>query len=181
MRLAVIGPSGSGKTWVSTRLAKRLELRHVEIDALFHGPNWESCTLDELRERVVAATEGDGWISDGTYHQMIGEVVLERAQTIVWLDLPVRLIQLRLFRRTYLRKKHRVELWHGNQEGPWRESLRYLMWPSLKRSFENRRNLPALFARHPHLEVHRLRSDREVRGFVQAWAPHPAPEPRPAP
>jgi adenylate kinase family enzyme len=171
VRMAVIGPSGSGKTWVSERLAHRLGLRHVEIDALYHGPNWEQCTLDELRERVAAATEGDGWLSDGTYHQMIGEIVLERAQTIVWLDLPARLIQRRLFRRTYLRKKRHVELWHGNLEGPWRESLRYLMWPSLKRSFENRRKLPSLFARHPHLEVHRLRSDRAVRTFVESWQP----------
>jgi adenylate kinase family enzyme len=169
VRLAVIGPSGSGKTWVASRLASRLALRHVEIDALYHGPNWEQCSLEELRERVGSATQGDGWVSDGTYHQLIGELVLERAQTIVWLDLPVRLIQWRLFRRTYLRKKHEVELWHGNREGPWRESLRYLMWPSLKRSFENRRRLPELFARHAHLDVHRLRSDRQVRQFVASW------------
>jgi adenylate kinase family enzyme len=169
VRIAVIGPSGSGKTWVSSRLASRLGLRHVEIDALYHGPNWEECTLDELRERVAAATDGEDWVSDGTYHQMIGEVVLERARTVVWLDLPVRLIQWRLLRRTYLRKKNDVVLWHGNREGPWRESLRYLMWPSFKRSFENRRKLPALFARHPHLEVHRLRSDGEVRRLVASW------------
>ena len=167
--MAVIGPSGSGKTWVSECLASRLGLRHVEVDALYHGPDWEQCTLDELRERVAAATEGDDWISDGTYHQMIGELVLERAQTIIWLDLPARLIQWRLLRRTYLRKRHQVELWHGNEEGPWRESLRYLIWPSFKRSLENRRNLPSLFARHPHLEVHRLRSDREVRRFVDSF------------
>jgi adenylate kinase family enzyme len=170
MRLAVIGPSGSGKTWVSTRLASQLGLRHVEIDALYHGPNWQQCTLDELRERVADATAGDGWVSDGTYHQLIGEVVLERAQAIVWLDLPMRLIMWRLIRRTYVRKKNDVELWHGNREGPWRESLRYLMWPAFKRAFENRRNLPTLFARHSHLEVHRLRSDREVRQFTETFA-----------
>jgi adenylate kinase family enzyme len=168
--MAVIGPTGSGKTWISERLASRLGLRHIEIDALYHGLDWQQCTLDQLRERVAAATEGDGWISDGTYHRMIGEIVLERARTIVWLDLPVRLIQWRLLRRTYLRKKHRVELWHGNREGPWYEALRYLMWPSLKRSFENRRKLPALFARHPHLDVHRLRSDGEVGRFVEDFA-----------
>jgi adenylate kinase family enzyme len=173
VRLAVIGPSGSGKTWVSERLSDRLALRHIEIDALYHGPNWESCSLEELRSRVVAATEGDGWVSDGTYHQMIGELVLQRAQTIVWLDLPVRLIQWRLIRRTYLRKKHDVELWHGNREGPWSESLRYLLWPSFKRSFENRRKLPALFERHPQLEIHRLRSDGEVQRFVETFTPEP--------
>lgn len=163
-----MGPSGSGKTWVSERLARTLGLRHVEIDALYHGPNWESCTLDVLRERVAEATEGDGWVSDGTYHQLIGELVLERAQTVVWLDLPVRLLMWRLVRRSYVRKRDDVELWHGNREAPWAEQIRYLFRPAFKRAFENRRNLPALFARHPHLEVHRLRSDRAVRAFVES-------------
>jgi adenylate kinase family enzyme len=168
VRIAVIGPSGSGKTWLSERLARALGLRHIEIDALFHGPEWESASVDELCERVADATEGDGWISDGTYHQMIGELVFERVETVAWLDLPVRVVIWRLLRRTYVRKKHGTVLWHGNREGPWRESIRFLVWPAFKRAFENRRQLPALFARHPHIRVHRLRSDEAVRSFVDA-------------
>jgi adenylate kinase family enzyme len=168
MRIAVIGPSGSGKTWLAGQLASTLEVRHIEIDALHHGPNWDSCSPEELRERVAEATAGDAWISDGTYHQMIGEVVLERADEIAWLDLPVPLVMWRLFRRTFVRKKNKTVLCAGNLEGPWRESLRYLIWPAFKRGFENRRKLPALFARHPHLYVHRLRSDGDVRRFLQS-------------
>jgi adenylate kinase family enzyme len=166
VRLAVIGPSGSGKTWLSEQLASRLGLRHIEIDALFHGPEWESASPDQLRERVAEATEGDDWVSDGTYHQVIGELVFERAEMVAWLDLPVRSVIWRLLRRSYLRKKHGTVLWHGNREGPWRETLRFLVWPALKRAFENRRQLPALFVRHSHLSVHRLRSDAAVRSFV---------------
>jgi len=169
MRIAVIGPSGSGKTRLARELATALGIRHVEIDALHHGPNWESFGPDVLRERVAAATTGDGWVSDGTYHQMIGELVLERAETIAWLDLPARVVLWRLLRRTYVRKRDRTVLWHGNLEGPWREALRFLIWPALKRAFENRRKLPELFARHPHLRVYRLRSDRAVQGFVESF------------
>jgi adenylate kinase family enzyme len=168
MRIAIIGPSGSGKTWLASRLAHGLGIRHIEIDALHHGPNWETCGPDVLRERVAAATDGDDWVSDGTYHQMIGELVLERAETIAWLDLPVRMVLWRLVRRTYVRKKHLTELWHGNREGPWRESFRYLIWPAFTRAFENRRTLPRLFARHAHLRVHRLRSDPDVRMFLDS-------------
>lgn len=163
----MIGPSGSGKTWLSSRLATTLELRHVEIDALYHGPNWEAVPLGVLRDRVASATRGDNWVSDGTYHQLIGELVLERAEVVAWLDLPTRLVTWRLIRRTYLRKKHGTELWHGNREGPWRHSLRYVIWPAIKRTIENRRRLPALFERHPHLSVHRLRSDEAVRSFTE--------------
>jgi len=143
-------------------------VRHVELDALWHGPNWESCGPEELHRRVSAATEGDGWISDGTYHAIIGDLVLERAETVVWLDLPVARVMWRLVRRSWVRKRDKVELWHGNFEAPWLEQIRWLFWPSFKRVFENRRRMPERLARHPHLDVHRLRSDAEVDAFVQS-------------
>ena len=167
-RLVVIGPSGSGKTRLCARLAELLQARHVEIDALWHGPNWESCGPEELRRRVSAATEGDDWISDGTYHTIIGDLVLDRAETVVWLDLPVALVMWRLVRRSWVRKRDQVELWHGNREERWLNQIRWLIWPAFKRAFENRRRLPAHLARHPQLQVHRLRSDADVEAFVQS-------------
>ena len=167
-RLVVIGPSGSGKTRLSARLAELLHARHVEIDALWHGPNWESCGPEELHARVSAATDGDGWVSDGTYHTVIGDLVLERAEEVVWLDLPVALVMGRLLRRSWVRKRDDVELWNGNREDRWLNQIRWLFWPAFKRAFENRRRLPAHLAGHPQLRVHRLRSDAEVDAFVQS-------------
>ena len=167
-RLVVIGPSGSGKTRLSARLAELRHVRHVEIDALWHGPNWESCGPEELRARVSAATEGGGWVCDGTYHTIIGDLVLERGETVAWLDLPVALVMWRLVRRSWVRKRDRVVLWHGNVEERWVNQIRWLFWPAFKRAFENRRNLPARLALHPQLQVHRLRSDAEADAFVQS-------------
>jgi adenylate kinase family enzyme len=170
-RLVVIGPSGSGKTRLSARLAEVLDARHVEIDALWHGPDWESCGPEELHARVSAATAGDSWISDGTYHTIIGDLVLERAERVVWLDLPVALVLGRLLRRTWVRKRDDVELWNGNREDAWLRQIRWLFWPAFKRAFENRRRLPAHLARHQQLQVHRLRSDAAVEAFVQSIQP----------
>ena len=121
-----------------------------------------------MHRRVSAATEGDDWISDGTYFAIIGELVLERAETVVWLDLPVALVMWRLVRRSWVRKRDDVLLWHGNREERWINQIRWLFWPSFKRAFENRRQLPERLARHPHLQVHRLRSDADVEAFVQS-------------
>jgi adenylate kinase family enzyme len=170
-RIVVVGPSGSGKTRLCGRLAELLDARHVEIDALWHGPNWESCGAEELHHRVLAATEGDDWVCDGTYHSIIGDLVLERAETVAWLDLPARLVMWRLVRRSWVRKRGKVELWNGNVEDDWLNQIRWLMWPAFKRVFGNRRRLPAHFARHLQLEVHRLRSDVEVEKFVQSIQP----------
>jgi len=164
-RIAITGPAGSGKTMLAAELAKTLGIRHVEIDALHHGPNWESCGPDVLRERVTAATEGDDWVTDSTYHSVLGELVVRRAELVVWLDLPIALVMWRLLRRTHIRNRDKIELWNGNVEPGWRESLGYLIWPALKTSFRNRREFPSRFA---DMRVHRLRSDRDVRAFVQS-------------
>jgi len=165
MRIAITGPSGSGKTSLATELARTADLRHVEIDALHHGPNWESCGSDVLRERVLAATEGDGWVADSTYHTMLGALVSDRADLLVWLDLPVTLVMWRLLRRTHVRNRDKTELWNGNVEPGWRKSTHYLIWPALKAAFVNRRTFPRRYA---HLRVERLRSDHEVRAFVRS-------------
>jgi hypothetical protein len=74
----------------------------------------------------------------------------------------------RLVRRSWVRKRDKVELWNGNVEAPWREQIRWLFWPAFKRVFENRRRLPEKFAEYPHLNVHRLLSDAEVDAFLQS-------------
>ena len=163
MRLAIIGPSGCGKTTLAAELARTAGLRHVELDALYHGPNWEPCSIEVLRERIAAATDGDDWVTDSTYHTLLGDFVVERAEVLVWLDLPARLVMWRLLRRTHVRNRDKVELWNGNVEPGWRESLPTLIWPALKRVFENRRALPTRYA---DVNMRRLRSDAAVRAFV---------------
>ncbi len=174
MRITIIGPSGSGKTRLAAELARTAGLRHVELDALYHGPSWEPCSLDVLRERVLAATDGDAWVTDSTYHTLLGDLIVERADVLVWLDLPVRLVLWRLLRRTHVRNRDKVELWNGNVEPGWRESLPTLIWPALKRVFENRRALPARYA---DVNMRRLRSDAAVRAFVAEVEPRERPQP----
>ncbi|MDX6471909.1 MAG: hypothetical protein QOK22_725 [Gaiellaceae bacterium] len=165
MRIAITGPSGSGKTTLAAEIARTHGLRHVEIDALHHGPNWESCGAEVLRERVLAATEGDGWVTDATYHSMLGALIVDRADVVVWLDLPIPLVMWRLLRRTHVRNRDKIELWNGNLEPGWRESLGFLIWPALRRAFANRRDFPRRFAGR---DIRRLRSDQDVRAFARS-------------
>jgi hypothetical protein len=114
---------------------------------------------------VSAATEGDGWVTDSTYHGMLGDLVVKRAELLVWLDLPIPLVMWRLLRRTHVRNRDQVELWNGNVEPGWRRSVGYLIWPALRGCFANRRDFPSRYA---NVRVHRLRSDGEVRALVQS-------------
>ena len=86
----VVGGSGSGKTTVARCLAERNDVHYIELDALLRGPNWTACPHDEFRTRVEDAISGDAWVADGNYTGQLGDIVLERAELVVWLDLPLR-------------------------------------------------------------------------------------------
>src|SRR5947208_2929593 len=90
----------------------------IERDTLHHGPNWSEPTAEVFRTRVEAAMAEapDGWVIDGGYHSKLEDLVLERADTLVWLDLPLRVSLRRLWRRTWRRIIRREELWAGNRE-----------------------------------------------------------------
>lgn len=170
-RIAVIGTSGSGKTTVAGRLAESLGVPHVELDALHHGPNWAEPELEDFRALVSKATAGDGWVADGNYMRKLGNLVLERADTIVWLDLPLRTSLRRLWHRTTTRIREDVELWSGGNRETWRgafwgrESL--FAW-TVRSHLARKRSLPVRLS-SPELarsSVVRLRSAEEVERWL---------------
>ncbi len=114
-RVAVVGNSGVGKSTVAARLARHLRVPHVELDAIFHLPDWRELPEDDFRAAVTAATAGDGWVVDGNY-RAVRDLVWSRADTVVWLDLPRALVMRRITLRTVGRMVTRRPLWNGNRE-----------------------------------------------------------------
>ena len=72
---------------------------------------------------------GEGWVVDGTYQRKLGTLVLDAADTVVWLDLPIHVWLRRLARRTIRRMARREELWNAN-----RETLRNAFWGGTRSS-----------------------------------------------
>ena len=94
---------------------RELGARHIELDSLYHQPDWTPLADEEFRLRVDEAT-GDGrWVVDGNY-SAIREIVWDRADTVVWFDLPYATVLARTIRRTLRRTLTREELWNGNRE-----------------------------------------------------------------
>jgi adenylate kinase family enzyme len=124
-----MGSSCAGKTTFSALLAERLGVPHIELDALHHGPNWQEASAAELRAKVAAALAGrDGWVTDGNYMGKLGTWLIDQADTVVWLDLPLRTSMRRLWRRHRTRIRDDVELWNGNRE-TWRNA--FVGWNAL--------------------------------------------------
>jgi adenylate kinase family enzyme len=117
-RVEVIGPSCSGKTTTARRLAAILGVPYIELDALHHDAGWTEAPAELLQQRVRAAFDAapDGWVVDGTYFGKLGNLVIDAADTIVWLDIPYRTAIRRVLSRTTRRAIRREELWNGNRE-----------------------------------------------------------------
>ena len=169
-RVNVKGISGSGKSTFAAELARRLDLPYIELDALHHGPNWAEPTTEEFRAKVQQAMDSapDGWVIDGNYEGKLGNLVLDAADTIVWLDLPFVLKARRLLRRTAHRIRHDVELWSGNKE-TWRDVLvgrDALFWWMVRGHFRHLRQWPERFAGDGR--VVRLRSVAEAKEWLES-------------
>lgn len=172
-RVNVKGISCSGKSTLARALAERLQLPYLELDAVHHGPNWTAATAEELQERVreFMARSPQGWVIDGNYEGKLGTLVLDAADTIVWLDPPLRFALRRLWRRTRERIRGGVELWSGNRE-TWRNVgwgwNGLFMW-TVRAHFRHRRQWPRRFAGDPR--VVRLRSAKEAQRWLEAQQP----------
>jgi hypothetical protein len=171
MRVNVKGISCSGKSTFGRELAARLDVPYLELDAVHHiGPNWTEATAEQLQASVRAFMAGtpDGWVIDGNYESKIGDLVIDAADQIVWLDLPLGVSMRRLWHRTSSRIRDGVELWGGNRES-WRGG--FLGWNALapwavRAWVRQRLTWPRRFSGDPRLV--RLRSPVEARRWLES-------------
>ena len=88
---------------------------HIELDAIFHQAEWTPLDDETFKSRVTRATEPERWVVDGNY-STVPDIVWDRADTVVWFDLPYATVMVRTIRRTVRRSVTRQELWNGNRE-----------------------------------------------------------------
>jgi adenylate kinase family enzyme len=94
-----------------------LALPYVELDAFMHQPGWQPRPDDEFMDEIERATTGPAWVVDGNYRRFVIEgPVWNRADTVVWLDLPRRTAMRQVVVRTIRRAVTREVLWNGNRE-----------------------------------------------------------------
>lgn len=167
-RIVVAGTSGSGKTTLAARIGSLLDIEHVEIDSLFHGPNWTprptfESDVDEFLARP-------SWVTEWQYG-VVRDRLADRADLLLWLDLPRRTVMRQVITRTLRRRLGRHELWNGNIEPPLhriffdREYIVRWAWSTYRLTTAR---VQRLSVRRPELPIVRFRSHRDV----DAWIAH---------
>jgi adenylate kinase family enzyme len=172
-RIVIAGISGNGKTTLGRRLADKLGVPFTELDALMHQSGWVQAEAEAFRRDVEIAMASDGWVLDGMYQGQLGDLVLRRADTLVWLDQPLPLVLRRLVKRVVKDIVTKRDLFNGNRQ-TWRYAFftrDSLISFAIKSHFKRRREWPAGIGAPPNLEVVRLRSPREVERWLECQAP----------
>lgn len=162
----MVGTSGAGKSTLARRISAALDLPHVELDALFHGPGWTRRV--EFEADVAAFAAGSRWVTEYQY-DVVRPLLLARAEFMVWLDLPRHQQLVRVVRRTVQRRRRHEVLWNGNVEASlWRffidpDHIIRWAWRTQGRAAEL---VAAARTERPELPVVRLTSQSHVDGWV---------------
>ncbi len=166
-RVIVTGLAGSGKSTLSKALAAKTGLPLIHLDLEFWQPGWVEPSLDEWEDAQRVALAGDAWIADGNYHETLA-LRLERADTVLFLDLPWWRCSARALRRGF-------EMWGelppGCEYTRWRRlrdewKLAVRIWRENRAQPEIERQIISQHGQHVALHV--FSTTREVNHFLDA-------------
>ena len=167
-RINVVGASGSGKSKLAKQIAQSLKLTYFEMDEIFWLPNWQEPDDEDFFEDIDQVVQKEAWVLDGNYRRL-QQIKWQRAQVVVWIDLPYLQIIWQLIKRTYLRVRNEEVLWAGNVETLGKAfSSSSVIWYSIKNLRARHREYSAA-AKTPglaHIQFIRLRSRSEVKAFL---------------
>ena len=165
-RVMVVGAPGSGKSTLARRLGTLTGLPVHHMDHLHWKPGWvprddteKAAMAHEIEARVA-------WIFEGGMSSTYATRAA-RADTLIWLDLPVSLRLWRVTRRMIQYwGQSRPDLPDGCIEGIHGETLEFYRWIWRTRQ-SGRVKLLHLLDGQSHLRVFHLKSPDAVRAF---WA-----------
>ena len=132
---------------------------------------------EQFRNLVFETISGhrNGWIVDGTYGGVLGGDLLQRADTLIWLELPFQHVLWRILKRTVQRATDKRKVCGDNTE-TWRHSFlnrkSLLLWyltnrlPRWTRITKRRARL--IDALGGHCTVIRLGSVDQLNAFYEA-------------
>jgi len=168
-RIVIVGSTGCGKSTLARTLSRETGLPHLELDTLYYEPRWQKAPDQQFYDTVAQHAGTNEWIIDGNY-ETVRDIVWVRAQTLIWLDYPLRLVLWRLLKRTIHRLLTGTAFANGNRESFGRVLGRNSVFLWAIRSYgPRRRKLQQLLAnrRYSHLSVQRFRSPGEVNAWLR--------------
>lgn len=118
MRITILGLPGSGKSTLARNISEKLHIPYIHIDRFWleAGGGHNSRTTPDpekahahVREKVLEAIQSESWVSDGVY-RLVQPEIASRADTVIFLDIPLWRRLLNHAARTIHRKNRHDEM-----------------------------------------------------------------------
>ncbi|WDZ50647.1 adenylate kinase [Acinetobacter vivianii] len=169
----IIGTTGSGKSTFARKLADQRKLQNIELDNLLWLDDWQESSNDALFLKLKIAMENaeTGWVIDGLYTRTI-PMIMEKVDTVIWLDYPLHINLYRLSKRTFGRVISREKLWENSDN---RESLKLMLskesifiwliksYPKNRKKYSDLMQNPA----YQHIQFIHLTSPKQTEAFFK--------------
>jgi len=167
-RVMITGGPGSGKSTLARKLGEQTGLPVFHMDMIHWMPGWQERSKDEKDTMTRQVHMQERWIFEGGHSRTYAERIA-RADTFVWLDVPVGLRMARVLRRSVrYYGQNRPDLPEGCPERFNWQTLLFLkfIWDTRHTA---RAKLQAVHDAPPaHLTVHRLTTVQEVNIFLKS-------------
>jgi len=166
-RVVVIGTGGSGKTTFAYQLVQLMQVKHIELDAIFWLPKWIPRPRDEFRMLVTEAVAADQWVLDGNYGEA-RDIVWSNATTLIWLKYPWHVVFYRALRRLEHCVFDKQVLYAGNYEPfhfAFRRVISILFWFKICRRHKRLARLLQEY-KYKHLQIFVFRAPGEADRFL---------------
>lgn len=171
-KILIVGVSASGKTLFSRLLSDIVGIPVTHVDALTWRPGWNYVGDEAAVQKLDEVSRGDQWLMEGFIEKGALSFILERADTILYLDYPRIVTVWHYLKRSWLHRKNpRPEL----QGSPdrfsfefllriWRKKEVYRLNQSIQK-LENKNKI--LFLRSPAESAHFLTTLQKERVSVR--------------
>lgn len=163
-KIIVIGTSCSGKSSLGRALSKKFDIPWYDFDDLHWLPGWEPRPEEDFLADVAEIASGDQWIFTGNY-KSTWPYTWEKADLIIWLDLPLWRLLWRGLRRGLRHIRNNEPLCNGNYDSYRRLFLsRHSIFKWILRGYwKNRRRYRLLIQSTPKLV--RFTTEAQVARF----------------
>lgn len=95
-RVLVTGNAGAGKTTLAKDIARRLDIPFYSLDSIVWQSGWKKTPSEERTKMIESLVSSNTWIIDGVSVQ-----VQERADMVIFIDLPRRVSFIHVCRRNW--------------------------------------------------------------------------------
>jgi adenylate kinase family enzyme len=96
VRIHITGNAGAGKTTLALELGRRLRIPVTHLDQVVWRPGWKTAPSAEREEALQHLSEPASWLIEG-----VSGLVREKADLVVYLDVPRHICLWRCMRRNW--------------------------------------------------------------------------------